>query len=95
MPIPVCITAAGAQVLRNLSQQENIGIKRRFGPYVEQMVKLLKAPDITAELFVEVRGGMATNVTAGLLREARTVWHQASQQSSLWRLQRIGVSGAV
>ena len=30
------------KVLRNLSQQENIGVKRRFGPYVEQMVMLLK-----------------------------------------------------
>lgn len=30
------------KVLRNLSQQENISVKRRFGPYVEQMVLLLK-----------------------------------------------------
>jgi hypothetical protein len=30
------------KVLRNLSQQENIGVKRRFGPYIEQMVMLLK-----------------------------------------------------
>jgi hypothetical protein len=30
------------QVLRNLAQQENIGVKRRFGPYIEQMVQLLK-----------------------------------------------------
>ena len=30
------------KVLRNLSQQENIAVKRRFGPYVEQMVMLLK-----------------------------------------------------
>lgn len=29
------------------------------GPYVEQMVTLLKAPDITAELFVEVLGALA------------------------------------
>eukprot|EP00955_Chlamydomonas_euryale_P118839 366562-Chlamydomonas_euryale.AAC.16 len=34
-------------------------IKRRFGPYIEQMVTLLKAPDITAELFVEVLGALA------------------------------------
>ncbi|GAX77716.1 hypothetical protein CEUSTIGMA_g5159.t1 [Chlamydomonas eustigma] len=47
------------KVLRNLSQQENFGVKRRFGPYIEQMVMLLKAPDITAELFVEVLGSLA------------------------------------
>ena len=83
------------KVLRNLSQQENIAVKRRFGPYVEQMVMLLKvcfppllqgmldiqgkvkacgsmawvydyeipaylqAPEITAELFVEVLGALA------------------------------------
>ncbi|KAG2428744.1 hypothetical protein HXX76_011447 [Chlamydomonas incerta] len=47
------------KVLRNLSQQEGINIKRRFGPYVEQLVTLLRAPDITAELFVEVLGCLA------------------------------------
>lgn len=31
-----------AQVLRNLSQQDNLPVKRRFGPYVEQMVTLLR-----------------------------------------------------
>eukprot|EP00201_Polytomella_parva_P001957 CAMPEP_0175087588 /NCGR_PEP_ID=MMETSP0052_2-20121109/29914_1 /TAXON_ID=51329 ORGANISM="Polytomella parva, Strain SAG 63-3" /NCGR_SAMPLE_ID=MMETSP0052_2 /ASSEMBLY_ACC=CAM_ASM_000194 /LENGTH=860 /DNA_ID=CAMNT_0016359951 /DNA_START=75 /DNA_END=2653 /DNA_ORIENTATION=- len=46
------------KVVRNLSQQEG-GVKRRFGPYVEQLVTLLKAPDITAELFVEVLGTLA------------------------------------
>lgn len=30
------------KVLRNLSQQEGINIKRRFGPYVEQLVTLLR-----------------------------------------------------
>ncbi len=30
------------QVLRNLSQQDNLPVKRRFGPYVEQMVTLLR-----------------------------------------------------
>ncbi|MEW5306391.1 MAG: hypothetical protein WDW36_008859 [Sanguina aurantia] len=47
------------KVLRNLSQQDSGAIKRRFGPYVEQMVLLLKAPEITAELFVEVLGTLA------------------------------------
>mmetsp|Transcript_6170 Transcript_6170/g.13429 ORF Transcript_6170/g.13429 Transcript_6170/m.13429 type:complete len:806 (-) Transcript_6170:755-3172(-) len=47
------------KVMRNLSQQENINVKRRFGPYVEQLVQLLKAPDVTAELFVEVLGTLA------------------------------------
>ena len=47
------------KVLRNLAQQESITIKRRFGPYFEQMVMLLKSPDITAELFVEVLGSLA------------------------------------
>jgi hypothetical protein len=46
-------------VIRNLSQQENPSVKRRFGPYVEQMVMLLKSPDVTAELFVEVLGTLA------------------------------------
>ncbi|GIL78094.1 hypothetical protein Vretimale_7500 [Volvox reticuliferus] len=47
------------KVLRNLSQQDGLAIKRRFGPYVEQLVTLLRAPDITAELFVEVLGCLA------------------------------------
>ncbi|KXZ50592.1 hypothetical protein GPECTOR_16g767 [Gonium pectorale] len=47
------------KVLRNLSQQDGLPIKRRFGPYVEQLVTLLRAPDITAELFVEVLGCLA------------------------------------
>lgn len=47
------------KVIRNLSQVDSIAIKRRFGPYIEQMVMLLKAPDITAELFVEVLGALA------------------------------------
>lgn len=52
------------KVVRNLAQTESMNIKRRFGPYVEQMVQLLKvsangAPDITAELFVEVLGTLS------------------------------------
>ncbi|KAG1668473.1 hypothetical protein FOA52_005246 [Chlamydomonas sp. UWO 241] len=47
------------KVLRNMAQVDSVGIKRRFGPYIEQMVTLLKAPDITAELFVEVLGALA------------------------------------
>lgn len=30
------------KVLRNLSQQDGLPIKRRFGPYVEQLVTLLR-----------------------------------------------------
>jgi len=47
------------KVLRNMAQTDSPSIKRRFGPYIEQMVTLLKAPDITAELFVEVLGALA------------------------------------
>eukprot|EP00798_Chlamydomonas_sp_ICE-L_P013630 gene13630-19508_t len=47
------------KVVRNLSQQDSLNVKRRFGTYIEQMVMLLKAPDITAELFVEVLGTLA------------------------------------
>lgn len=42
-----------------MAQVDSPAIKRRFGPYIEQMVTLLKAPDITAELFVEVLGSLA------------------------------------
>eukprot|EP00798_Chlamydomonas_sp_ICE-L_P009454 gene9454-32437_t len=45
--------------MRNLAQQDSLNVRRRFGPYIEQMVTLLKAPDITAELFVEVLGCLA------------------------------------
>ncbi len=44
------------KVLRNLSQQENIGVKRRFGPYVEQMVMLLKVGGMHARLTGGMRG---------------------------------------
>ncbi|KAJ9509067.1 hypothetical protein QJQ45_001546 [Haematococcus lacustris] len=47
------------KVMRNLAQQEAMSVKRRFGPYIEQMVQLLKLPEITAELFVEVLGCLA------------------------------------
>jgi hypothetical protein len=41
------------KVLRNISQQE-MDIKRKFRSYMEQMVELLKAPNINSDLFVEV-----------------------------------------
>uniref|UniRef100_A0A7S0RCX9 Kinesin-associated protein n=1 Tax=Chlamydomonas leiostraca TaxID=1034604 RepID=A0A7S0RCX9_9CHLO len=47
------------KVMRNLAQQESLTVKRRFGPYIEQMVQLLKSQDVTAELFVEVLGCLA------------------------------------
>jgi len=47
------------KVLRNLAQQESLTVKRRFGPYMEQMVQLLRSTEITAELFVEVLGCLA------------------------------------
>jgi len=47
------------KVIRNLAQQESLAVRRRFGPYIEQLVLLLKAPEITAELFVEVLGCLA------------------------------------
>jgi len=31
-----------AQVIRNLAQQESLAVRRRFGPYIEQLVMLLK-----------------------------------------------------
>lgn len=47
------------KVMRNLAQQDSLNVKRRFGPYIEQMVQLLKSPEVTAELFVEVLGCLA------------------------------------
>jgi hypothetical protein len=40
------------KVLRNICQQENISVKRRFGPYEEQMVLLLKVGDMPCIQFV-------------------------------------------
>lgn len=37
-------------------------LKRRYSPYVEQCVVILKAEDVTADLFVEVLG-MLANLT--------------------------------
>eukprot|EP00983_Pelagomonas_calceolata_P071156 1151098-Pelagomonas_calceolata.AAC.2 len=30
------------KVIRNLAQQESLAVRRRFGPYIEQLVLLLK-----------------------------------------------------
>lgn len=49
----------GAQVVRNVSQHDSIEIKTCFLPYIENMVLLLQATGITAELFVEVLGCLA------------------------------------
>jgi len=46
------------KVVRNISQQE-MDIKRKFRNYIEQMVELLKAPNINSDLFVEVLGTLA------------------------------------
>lgn len=41
------------------TQVDKVELKRRFSPYVEQCVVLLKAPDVTPDLFVEVLGTLA------------------------------------
>ncbi|CAD7703555.1 unnamed protein product, partial [Ostreobium quekettii] len=47
------------KVLRNCCQHDNSAIKKRFEPHMDQLVDLLKAPDVVAELFVEVLGCLA------------------------------------
>ncbi|KAL0039405.1 hypothetical protein WJX79_006988 [Trebouxia sp. C0005] len=44
------------KVLRNLSQQTDLGIKGGFLPYMDQLADLLQAADIDSDLFVEVLG---------------------------------------
>lgn len=34
------------KVMRNLAQQDTLTVKRRFGPYIEQLVQLLKVSDL-------------------------------------------------
>lgn len=46
-------------MVRNISQHEGGGLKQRFLPYIEPMLQLLQAPNVTAELFVEVLGCLA------------------------------------
>lgn len=43
------------QVIRNVAQQE-LKMKLKFKPFIEPLVQLLKAPDTTSELLVEVLG---------------------------------------
>jgi hypothetical protein len=43
------------KVIRNVSQQE-LKMKLKFKPFIEPLVQLLKAPDTTSELLVEVLG---------------------------------------
>ena len=38
---------------------DDLELKRRYSPYVEKCVIILKADDVTAELFVEVLGTLA------------------------------------
>ena len=40
-------------------QVDSLELKRRYSPYVEQCVMLLKSKDVTADLFVEVLGTLA------------------------------------
>ena len=58
---PCCITLPlhARRHARVRIQVDDLEIKRRFSPYVEQCVVLLKAPDVTPDLFVEVLGTLA------------------------------------
>eukprot|EP00892_Ulva_mutabilis_P011239 jgi/Ulvmu1/8488/UM044_0022.1 len=47
------------KVMRNVSQVDDLDLKRRYSPYVERCVLLLKDSDVSAELFVEVLGCLA------------------------------------
>jgi hypothetical protein len=67
----LCIHSDGLAVCRSTSwhtdweetslgmQVDDLELKRRFSPYVERCVLLLKANGVTADLFVEVLGTLA------------------------------------
>lgn len=42
-----------------LVQVDDLELKRRFSPYVEQCVMVIKSDEVTADLFVEVLGTLA------------------------------------
>lgn len=54
------------KVMRNLAQQDSLNVKRRFGPYIEQMVQLLKVRVTTCRL--EKGGGWPLSLRDGAER---------------------------
>ncbi len=56
---------AAPQVMRNLAQQENMTVKRRFGPYIEQMVQLLKVSGGWAD-FIAMKCLLCTTIWEGV-----------------------------
>ncbi len=84
------------KVLRNLSQQDNLSIKRRFGPYVEQLVTLLR---VRREAIVGGSGGVSERSRAPTTWQANRglpgdVRLQASGGAGPWAFKRCAGSAA-